>query len=282
MVRHGFVAGLVAAVVLAGASIAFTAASRARAQRAAAAPAEAALPQPRLHTITEVLIDHPGPPPALGARRTAAVAAHHHAARPPTEVLSVRRGRTVALRNRPGGRVIALLSDRTAFGAPTTLSVAARKGRWAGVPSPALRNGQLGWVDTHDGSLRAGKVNVRLVVRLSHRRLELRIRGRRVRSVPVAIGRPGSSTPTGRFSVTDKMAGTRFGPYYGCCILALSGHQPHRPPGWTGGDRLAIHGTNAPSSIGTPSSAGCLRAADADLRVLIRRVPLGTPVIIRG
>src|SRR5919201_1350694 len=98
MVRHGFVAALAAA--------------------------ELALPQPRLHTITEVLIDHPGPPPALGARRTAAVAAHHHAARPPSEVLSIRKGRTVPLRNRPGGRVIARLGDRTAFGSPTTLSVA--------------------------------------------------------------------------------------------------------------------------------------------------------------
>src|SRR5205085_7265963 len=152
-------------------------------------------------TITEVpFIDHPGPRPVVAAHRTAAVAAHHHAVRPPTEVLSVRRGRTVALRNRPGGRVIALLSDRTAFGAPTTLSVAAHQGRWSGVPSPALRNGQLGWVDTRNGALRAGKVNVRLVVRLSYRRLELRIKGRLVRSVPVAIGRPGSSTPTGRFS----------------------------------------------------------------------------------
>jgi L,D-transpeptidase ErfK/SrfK len=112
-------------------------------------------------------------------------------------------------------------------------------------------------------------------------RCELRVRGRRVRRVPVAIGRPGATTPLGRFSVTDKIAGTRFGPYYGCCILALSGHQPHTPPGWTGGDRLAIHGTDAPSTIGTASSAGCLRAADADLRVLMRRVPLGTPVLVR-
>src|SRR5437763_4769213 len=282
MVRHGFVAGLVAAIALAGASLAFTAASRARAQHAAApARAEVALPRPRLHTLTEVLIDHPGPPPALGARRTAAVAAHHHAARPPTEVLSIRSGRTVSLRDKPGGRVIALVRDRTDFGSPTTLSVTVRRGRWAGVPNPALRNGRLGWVDTGDGDLRRGTVNTRLIVDLSRRRLELRVRGRRVRAVPVAVGRPGSATPPGRFSVTDKITGNRFGPYYGCCILALSGHQTHPPPGWTGGDRLAIHGTNAPSSIGTPSSAGCLRAADADLRVLIRRVPLGTPVVIR-
>jgi len=80
--------------------------------------------------------------------------------------------------------------------------------------------------------------------------------------------------------VTDKLDGTSFGPYYGCCVLALSGHQPHPPAGWQGGDRLAIHGTDAPGTIGTASSAGCLRAADADLRYLMQRVPLGTPVLV--
>jgi len=197
-------------------------------------------------------------------------------------VLSIRSGRTVSLRNKPGGRVIALVRDRTDFGSPTTLSVSVRRGRWAGVPNPALRNGRLGWVDTADGALRRGTVNARLIVDLSRRRLELRVRGRRVRAVPVAVGRPGSATPARRFSVTDKITASRFGPYYGCCILALSGHQTHPPPGWTGGDRLAIHGTNSPSTIGTASSAGCLRAADSDLLVLLRRVPLGTPVIIHS
>jgi lipoprotein-anchoring transpeptidase ErfK/SrfK len=97
----------------------------------------------------------------------------------------------------------------------------------------------------------------------------------------VGIGRSGSPTPTGRFAVTDRLAGSNYGSYYGCCILALSAHQPYLPAGWPGGNRIAIHGTNAPSTIGTASSAGCLRARDADLRVLMRRVPLGTPVFIR-
>jgi lipoprotein-anchoring transpeptidase ErfK/SrfK len=107
------------------------------------------------------------------------------------------------------------------------------------------------------------------------------VRGRRaVRRIDVAIGRAGSETPTGRFAVTDKLAGSAYGPYYGCCILALSAHQTHTPPGWTGGNRVAIHGTDSPSTIGTAASAGCLRAADADLVVLMRRVPVGTPVFI--
>jgi lipoprotein-anchoring transpeptidase ErfK/SrfK len=96
----------------------------------------------------------------------------------------------------------------------------------------------------------------------------------------VAIGRAGSETPTGRFAVTDKLTGTSYGPYYGCCIMALSGHQPNPPPGWTGGTRLAIHGTDSPATIGTAASAGCLRAGDGDLHQLMRRVPVGTPVSI--
>ena len=177
--------------------------------------------------------------------------------------------------------MIARLGDRTEFGSPVALTVVKRHGHWAGVPSPLLGNGRLGWVDTHSRSLEHRATDVRIVVNLSRRMVELKRHGHVKRRIPVAIGRPGATTPTGRFSVTDKLAGSGYGPYYGCCILALSATQPHTPPGWTGGNRIAIHGTDSPSSIGTASSAGCLRAADSDLRVLMRRVPLGTPVVIR-
>jgi hypothetical protein len=82
--------------------------------------------------------------------------------------------------------------------------------------------------------------------------------------------------------VTDKLPGSRYGSYYGCCILALSAHQPNLPPGWPGGDRIAVHGTDDPGSIGAAVSAGCPRARDADLRYLMRVVPLGAPVVVRG
>ena len=197
-------------------------------------------------------------------------------------MLHIRSGHSVDLRARPGGNVVATVPARTDFGSPATLSVAARRGHWVAVPSSALPNGRLGWIDERTSAASRAHASVQLVVHLSRRTLELRSRGRVRRTIRVAVGRPGSSTPTGRFSVTDKLSGGQYGPYYGCCVLALSGHQPHPPPGWQGGDRLAIHGTNAPGTIGTASSAGCLRAADADLRVLMRRVPLGTPVLIRN
>ena len=97
----------------------------------------------------------------------------------------------------------------------------------------------------------------------------------------VAVGQPRSPMPTGRFSITDRLDGRDFSPYYGCCVLAPSGIQPNPPPGWTGGNRLPIHGTNDPASIGAASSAGCLRARYRFLQRLMRRVPLGTPVEIR-
>lgn len=49
------------------------------------------------------------------------------------------------------------------------------------------------------------------------------------------------------------------GPAYGCCILALTGHRPKVRTGSVDG-RLAIRGTDAPTSAGARSSHGCLRA----------------------
>jgi lipoprotein-anchoring transpeptidase ErfK/SrfK len=178
----------------------------------------------------------------------------------------------------PGAAAAGTLAARTEFGSPQLLSVAARRGAWLGVVTGAVANGRLAWIKRADVSLRRTRWALR--ADLSQHRLTLRRGGRIVRRISVAIGRPGSETPTGRFAVTDKLAGTSYGPYYGCCILALSGHQPNTPPGWTGGDRLAIHGTDSPSTIGAAASAGCLRAGDADLRALMDRVPVGTPVFI--
>jgi hypothetical protein len=190
--------------------------------------------------------------------------------------------RAVPLRARPNGRVAARARSWTEFGGPRVMSIAAQRGPWLGVVTPELPNGRLAWVHLENAGLRFRRHHISLHADLSGRWLELRRNGRRVRRITVAIGRPGSETPTGRFAVTDKLSGPRFGSYYGCCILALNGEQPNLPAGWQGGNRLAIHGTNSPGTIGAAASAGCLRAGDADLRILVRRVPLGTPVFIRN
>ena len=45
-------------------------------------------------------------------------------------------------------------------------------------------------------------------------------------------------------------------------------------------DEYAIHGTNAPNSIGREASYGCIRMFNADVEDLFQRVSVGTPVYV--
>lgn len=186
-------------------------------------------------------------------------------------------GSKLVLRAQPGGRVVARVGRSTPFGSPLTLGVVRVHGDWLGVTTPLRPNGRLAWVRAD--RVRLSTTRVSLVLDRSARRLYLKVGDRIVRRMPVAVGRSESPTPVGRFAVTDKLfSGVS---YYGCCVLALSATQPRLPRGWSGGNRVAIHGTNQPSSIGTAASAGCPRARDRDLRYLLGVVPLGAPVFIR-
>jgi L,D-transpeptidase catalytic domain len=218
----------------------------------------------------------PSPAPVAPVRPVARSAAR--APRP--RRLAVVRG-LVALSERPGGPATMRVGPTTEFGSRHVLAVGARRGDWLGVITTARPNNRLAWVRRGSPGLELRRTRWSLHADLSDRTLTLRKGGRRVHRLKVAVGRPGSETPTGRFAVTDKLSGSQYGPYYGCCILALSGTQPKPPPGWTGGNRLAIHGTDAPSTVGMAASAGCLRASDRALRRLMARVPLGTTVFIR-
>ena len=196
-------------------------------------------------------------------------------------VAYVRPGHAVEVRSRPNGRLLTTLGPRTEFGSARALSVVReRRGRWLGVTTPHVPNGTLGWLDARSGGLRYSHAPVELEVDLSRRLLLVRRAEKVLRRAPISIGRPDSPTPTGRFAVTDKLPGPRYSSVYGCCILALSGTQPNLPAGWTGGNRLAIHGTPDEGSVGGRRSAGCLHARASDLRWLMKSVSLGTPVRI--
>ena len=141
-----------------------------------------------------------------------------------------------------------------------------------------MPNGQLGWVKLDPSRLRAGWTRYTIDVDLSSRAAQLRRGDRVLRSFTVTVGAPGTTTPTGRFAITDTFRGN-LGPAYGCCALATTATQPHLPSGWFGGDRIAIHGTYGP--LGIADSHGCVRAANQSVNLLVNRVPLGSPVVIR-
>ena len=196
-------------------------------------------------------------------------------------IARVRNGAPLALYDRPFGRVITRVGATTRFGSQRSFGVVTtRRGRWLAVTEAGVGGNRVVWVDASARGLSYSRTRFRLEVDLSSRMLTLSRDGTVVRRMTVGVGRNGSPTPTGTFAVTDKLAGGNFSASYGCCILALSAIQSNLPAGWTGGNRIAIHGTLS-ADFGQAVSAGCVHARDADLRYLMRSLPLGTPVVIR-
>ncbi|MFL5869200.1 MAG: L,D-transpeptidase [Thermoleophilaceae bacterium] len=188
--------------------------------------------------------------------------------------------RPVTLYRRPDGRKELRIAPRTEWKSPRVLSVVRQRGDWLGVLASELGNGKVGWM--RRGQARLDCVRWSLNVDLSKRALFVHKDGRTIRRLTIAVGGPGHPTPAGRFAVTDRLDVVDKGSPYGCCVLALTGHQVKLPPDWPGGDRLAIHATTDTNSIGKAVSLGCMRAASNQARWLIESVPLGTPVFIRS
>ena len=189
--------------------------------------------------------------------------------------------RPTAVRAAPGGRVLARLVPQTEYHSPTILPVLRQRGDWYAVVTSALPNNRVGWISAK-ARLALFTADYRIDVSLRHRRVTVRHGPRVIASFPVAIGAPGTPTPTGRYAITDKLFTHDQTSPYGCCILALSAHQPHIPQGWSGGDRIGLHATANPETIGSAVSLGCLRAPQAVMRRMVAVVPLGTIVTIHS
>ncbi len=188
--------------------------------------------------------------------------------------------RSTVLYREPGGDKRLRITPRTEWGSARVLGVVSQRGDWLGVQASELKNGEVAWIPREKAALDC--VRWSLHADLSRRTISIRHNGRTVRKLRVAIGRKDNPTPKGRFTVTDRLKVTSEGSPYGCCVLALTGHQTDLPPYWPGGDRLAVHATNDESSIGHPVSLGCMRANASQARWLIDNIPLGAPVFVRA
>jgi lipoprotein-anchoring transpeptidase ErfK/SrfK len=215
------------------------------------------------------------------AARSHARAVHPHPAQPRAFTL-VDAANGAVVRSRPNGRIAGSIPGRTSLGTTTWLWAVetSRDGRWARVILPWRPNGRTGWISLH--GRRTVESRIWVEADISRRRVNLMQGTRKLRSFVAAVGAPTSPTPVGRFSVTDPIATGDPGGPFGWYAFGLSGHQPNLPPGWSGGDQLAIHGTNAPSSLGTAASAGCLRVSATALGILKGYLRPGTPVVIEA
>ena len=128
--------------------------------------------------------------------------------------------------------------------------------------------------------------NAHLVLNLTQRQVTLFRGNQMVRRYPVAVGKPGWETPTGRFQVKTKVRNPPWkSPFNGAVIPA--GH-PRNPLGqrwigfWTNGKNwIGFHGTPNRGSVGTAASHGCVRMYDEDINELFERVTVGTPIMVK-
>jgi lipoprotein-anchoring transpeptidase ErfK/SrfK len=109
------------------------------------------------------------------------------------------------------------------------------------------------------------------------------------KSYGVAVGQPAYPTPTGRFSITSKQVNPVWsvpnspwaGELQGTTVEGGSAANPLKAR-WMGiANGVGIHGTGEDYSIGTRASHGCIRMHVADVVDLFKRVPVGTPVLIK-
>lgn len=227
---------------------------------AAPARATASPPRPRI-------IFRPPPP----SRRLAFIATFH-------------RPVVVRVAPKPGARRRTVLRPIAPFAGDNTQLLVTRsvvRGGvlWIEVLLPLRPNGVRGWVTGDDVTLRA--TPFRVEVSLSQRRLTVFRAGRPVWRVPVAVGKNGTPTPTGRFAVAETVRTNQPRGFLGPRVLPLTGYSRVLNE-FAGGDgRVAMHGTSLPRLIGSAASNGCVRMRNRDVVRLSRMAKPGTPVLIR-
>ncbi len=124
-----------------------------------------------------------------------------------------------------------------------------------------------------------------ILVKKSNYMLYLFRNGIYLKSYKVGIGKEGEDTPTGKTTITTKQIHP---PWTPLGKPSIKYGEPGYPLGerWLGFDKTnfshyGIHGTDAPETIGTKSSNGCVRLKNEDVIELFNIVPRGTTVEIK-
>ena len=167
-----------------------------------------------------------------------------------------------------------IVHTKTQFGGPVWVPILSHRGAQAALLVPLRPYGRVVHADVRSLALRWSRIHV--VINLATSRLVI-FRGRRaVGAFPVGQGTALTPTPTGRFFVTDRLlfpSGSPYAPY----AVGLSAHVAQLPSSWMGGDQVAIH----PGAFGAVSH-GCIHAGMKAIRLLERRVGMGTLVTIKA
>jgi lipoprotein-anchoring transpeptidase ErfK/SrfK len=128
-----------------------------------------------------------------------------------------------------------------------------------------------------------------IVVKTGERRLYLILDSGRAMRYPVGVGRAGKQW-AGTTRIDGKYTNPAWSPPREVkrdkpnMPDVIPGGSPRNPMGVAAmtlaGGEYAIHGTNAPGSVGGFVSYGCIRMLNADITDLYQRVSVGTTVVV--
>jgi hypothetical protein len=180
--------------------------------------------------------------------------------------------------SRPGGPPVAALPT-TELASPTWVPVVQSQAGWDRVLLPSRPNRSSGWIYLDGGGLQTAYSAYRVQINLGQHRLTVLDAGRSIGSWMVAIGAPGTPTPTGRTFLLASMAPQH--PTYSPLIFPLGLHSHGLGTFGGGPGTIGLHGWPDPAVFGHPVTHGCVRVPAAALRVL-SEVPLGSAVVIRS
>lgn len=163
-------------------------------------------------------------------------------------------------------------------GAPRTFLVEDRRGEWLQVLLPVRPNGSTGWIRNDDVELTRTAWSVE--VDLADFELRASLGDEVVIRSAIGYGSQDTSTPGGRYYLTELLRPPDPGSVYGVYAFGISGFSDVHHDFAGGEGVIGIHGTNDPSSIGNRVSNGCIRVPNDVITDLAQRLPLGTPVTI--
>jgi L,D-transpeptidase catalytic domain len=175
------------------------------------------------------------------------------------------------------GKGILTLTNPTVAHSSLILLVKQRRAAWVQIYVPSRPNGSLGWVRT--GAVSLLRDPWKVLVRLRSHRLVVIRADRVIRTLPIAVGKPSTPTPTGEFFITELLKQPDPGGVYGPYAFGTSAYSDVLTHFGNGGNgQIGIHGTDQPWVIGTSASHGCIRLYNRDIVWLSQHIPLGTPV----
>src|SRR5579872_1937832 len=116
-----------------------------------------------------------------------------------------------------------------------------------------------------------------ILISIPDRKLILLEDGELKKIYPIAVGKPSTPSPVGTFQIATRVVNPT---WYGPKGAVPPGKANPLGTRWMGiGYKgYGIHGTNAPKSIGTAASHGCIRMRTKDAEELFKQVAVGDEV----